>query len=102
MTTGFRPTLILLPAVVTLTACAGAPPTPEPQPTTVGTDAPATAVASDTLNAQHAFTAADVRFMGAMIAHHAQALVMAGWAASHGASPAVRTLADRIINAQRE
>jgi uncharacterized protein (DUF305 family) len=79
-------------------ACAG----PEPQPTTVGTDAPAIAVASDTLNAQHAFTAADVRFMGAMIAHHAQALVMAGWAASHGASPAVRTLADRIINAQRD
>src|SRR3989441_3462779 len=37
-----------------------------------------------------------------MIGHHAQAIVMAGWAASHGASPSVRTLAARIINAQRD
>jgi uncharacterized protein (DUF305 family) len=37
-----------------------------------------------------------------MIAHHAQALVMAGWAASHGASPSVRTLASRITNAQQD
>jgi uncharacterized protein (DUF305 family) len=37
-----------------------------------------------------------------MIAHHAQALVMAGWAASHGASPSVRTLAARITNAQQD
>jgi uncharacterized protein (DUF305 family) len=47
-------------------------------------------------------TAADIHFMNGMIAHHAQALVMAGWAASHGASPSVRTLTDRIINAQRD
>jgi len=40
--------------------------------------------------------------MGGMISHHAQALVMAGWAASHGASPSVRTLANRIINAQQD
>jgi len=37
-----------------------------------------------------------------MIGHHAQALVMAGWAPSHGASPAIQTLAGRIINAQRD
>jgi uncharacterized protein (DUF305 family) len=48
------------------------------------------------------FTPADVRFMSGMIDHHAQALVMAGWAASHGASPSVRTLAARIINGQRD
>ena len=53
-------------------------------------------------NAQHAYTAADIHFMGGMISHHAQALVMAGWAASHGASPSVQTLADRIINAQND
>jgi uncharacterized protein (DUF305 family) len=53
-------------------------------------------------NAQHAFTAADIRFMDGMISHHAQALVMAGWAASHGASASVRTLADRITNAQQD
>jgi len=40
--------------------------------------------------------------MGAMISHHAQALVMAGWAGSHGASPSVLTLAERIINAQQD
>ena len=54
------------------------------------------------LDAQHAYTAADIHFMGGMISHHAQALVMAGWAASHGASPSVQTLADRIINAQND
>jgi uncharacterized protein (DUF305 family) len=53
-------------------------------------------------SALHPYTEADVRFMSGMIGHHAQAIVMAGWAASHGASPAVRTLAERIINAQRD
>ena len=48
------------------------------------------------------YTAADVQFMSGMIGHHAQAIVMAGWAPSHGASPAVRTLCDRIINAQTD
>jgi uncharacterized protein (DUF305 family) len=48
------------------------------------------------------FTQADVRFMSHMIDHHAQALVMADWASSHGASPSVRTLAARIINGQRD
>lgn len=37
-----------------------------------------------------------------MISHHAQALLMAGWAASHGASPTIRTLTDRITNAQKD
>lgn len=55
-----------------------------------------------TVNAQHAYTPADIEFMNGMIAHHAQALVMAAWAASHGANPAVRTLADRITNAQKD
>ena len=40
--------------------------------------------------------------MSGMIGHHAQAIVMAGWAPTHGASPAVRTLAERIINAQQD
>jgi len=37
-----------------------------------------------------------------MIGHHAQALVMAGWAPSHGANSSVRILAGRIINAQQD
>jgi len=48
------------------------------------------------------YTAADVHFMQGMIHHHAQAIVMAGWAPSHDASPAVHTLCERIINAQRD
>src|SRR2546429_5233453 len=42
------------------------------------------------------YTAADVRFMAGMIGHHAQAVLMAGWAPSHGASPAVRGLCGRL------
>ncbi len=48
------------------------------------------------------YTAADIHFMSAMIGHHAQAIVMSRWAATHGASASVRTLADRIINAQQD
>lgn len=53
-------------------------------------------------SARYPYTAADIHFMSAMIGHHAQAIKMAGWAESHGASPSVRTLAERIINAQHD
>jgi uncharacterized protein (DUF305 family) len=48
------------------------------------------------------YSEADVRFMADMIGHHAQALVMAGWAPTHGASPAIRRLAERIVNGQQD
>jgi uncharacterized protein (DUF305 family) len=48
------------------------------------------------------YTKADIDFMTGMIAHHAQALIMAAWAPTHGASPSVQTLCARIINAQRD
>jgi uncharacterized protein (DUF305 family) len=48
------------------------------------------------------FTAADVHFMQGMIHHHAQAVVMAGWAQSHGARADVKTLAQRIDVGQRD
>ena len=48
------------------------------------------------------YTAADVRFMQGMIAHHAQALQMTRWAATHGARADVRTLAERIDVSQRD
>ena len=51
---------------------------------------------------RHPYTDADVQFMSGMIGHHAQAIVMAGWAPTHGASPSVQRLADRIINAQKD
>jgi uncharacterized protein (DUF305 family) len=49
-----------------------------------------------------AYTRADVEFMSGMIGHHAQAVVMAGWAASHGAGTAVQRLAARIVVGQRD
>ncbi len=48
------------------------------------------------------FTEADVRFMSGMIAHHAQAIQMARMAPSHDASPSLRIMAGRIINAQQD
>ncbi|HEV2672808.1 MAG TPA: DUF305 domain-containing protein [Gemmatimonadales bacterium] len=51
---------------------------------------------------RHGYTAADVRFMSGMIYHHAQAILIAGWARSHGASPSVQTLCDRIIASQTD
>ncbi len=40
--------------------------------------------------------------MSGMIAHHRQALLMAGWAPTHGAGPAVRELCERIVVSQRD
>ena len=48
------------------------------------------------------FSPADVEFMQGMIHHHAQAILMSGWATSHDASPAIRELTARIIVAQRD
>jgi uncharacterized protein (DUF305 family) len=56
----------------------------------------------DTVDAQPAPNAADVSFMSGMIGHHAQAILISEWAPTHGASPAVLTLAKRIINAQQD
>jgi uncharacterized protein (DUF305 family) len=65
------------------------------------TDAAAIAKArADSL--RHPYTKADIFFMTGMISHHAQAIVMAGWAPSHGASPSIQTLCARIVNAQKD
>jgi uncharacterized protein (DUF305 family) len=48
------------------------------------------------------YTKADVQFMQGMIGHHAQAVTMARWAPSHGASNELRILAERIDVAQRD
>ena len=79
----------LLAAVIAAACAGGAPRAPagEVQPA-----APTTA----------SVNAADVRFMSGMIVHHAQALLMAGWAPTHDASAAVRLLCDRIIASQND
>lgn len=53
-------------------------------------------------SAKKPYVKADVDFISGMIYHHAQAIVMAGWADSNQAGPAVKVLCGRIINAQRD
>jgi len=48
------------------------------------------------------YSAADVRFMSGMIYHHAQAVLIAGWAVSHGGSQPVVTLCERIVVGQSD
>ena len=46
------------------------------------------------------YTTADIDFANGMIQHHAQAVRIASWCRTHGASADVLTLCARIINAQ--
>jgi uncharacterized protein (DUF305 family) len=48
------------------------------------------------------YSDADVEFMAGMVPHHAQAVLIAGWAGSHGARPDVRVLCERIVVGQRD
>jgi uncharacterized protein (DUF305 family) len=67
----------------------------------------ATVVSAPSAGAQASTTrsannAADVHFMAGMIPHHAQAVLIAGWAASHGARSDVRILCERIVVGQKD
>jgi len=46
------------------------------------------------------YTAADVHFITGMIYHHAQAVLIAGWAPTHDASPSLRALCERVVVGQ--
>lgn len=93
-----RRTSAALLATVALTACGGAR---GPVETAAAPDLDAIARArADSV--RHPYTEADIRFMSGMISHHAQAIVMAGWAPGHGAGPSVRILSERIVNAQQD
>lgn len=84
-----RPLLAGMMAACTMAACAGG------QTPRTGTTPPET-------RGGYPHTAADVRFMTMMIAHHAQAVAMAGHAAANGASAPVLALANRIVNGQQD
>jgi uncharacterized protein (DUF305 family) len=94
--------------VIAASACASATPrttevAPVTQQVVISPESEAAAIAqARTDSIRRPYTAADVHFMSGMIHHHAQAIVMSRWAASHGASSAVQRLADRIINAQQD
>ncbi len=84
-------------AVLVLGACAGA---------TAGAQAgrspePAKGTSSQT-QPRPGYTQADVAFMAGMIQHHAQAVLIAGWASTHAASPSVQRLCQRIVVGQRD
>jgi uncharacterized protein (DUF305 family) len=94
-----------LVAALALAACAGpskAPVQTSPEPAGGGHSDHTAVAKAKADSARYPYTEADVRFMSAMIGHHAQAIEMAGWAPTHGASPWVRTLAERIINGQQD
>lgn len=109
-----RPAASLLAVfVVGLSACATGPRmAPEPQPAAPATvttpeervprATPHSIAEARADSARVPYTAADVKFMTDMIGHHAQAIRMSLMAPSRGASAQVRTLAARIINAQRD
>jgi uncharacterized protein (DUF305 family) len=91
---------------LTLAACSGRPQqtvqtAPQPIPGAAQSEAAAMAQAKKD-SVTRPYTQADIQFMDGMIAHHAQAILMAGWAPTHGASPSVQTLCARIINAQND
>ena len=71
--------------------CASAPPAAapalHPTPPTLG---------------RYPYTDADVDFMSGMIPHHAQAVIMGGWCASHGARKDLVVLCERIVVGQRD
>jgi uncharacterized protein (DUF305 family) len=57
---------------------------------------------STKVDGRTAYVQADVAFMTGMIAHHAQAVLIAGWAPSHGASQSLQSLCERIVVGQRD
>lgn len=89
-----QPTRILLAAALVSIGCASAP---KPAPLT-GLAAGREQARRDSIRIP--YTKADIEFMSGMISHHAQAIVMAKMAPTHGASDAILRLTGRIINAQ--
>jgi uncharacterized protein (DUF305 family) len=95
--------LILL--VVAAGACSRRAADPEPTPTPIQVVDqsllnPAAQARAD--SGRPRFTEADVKFMQGMIHHHAQAILIAKWSPTHGASDAVQRLSERIVVAQRD
>jgi uncharacterized protein (DUF305 family) len=92
----------LVAACAVLAACASQPAATTTTPETfVMGQAGATARARAD-SARLPYTKADIEFMSGMIHHHAQAILISRWAPSHGASPSVIRLTERIINAQSD
>jgi uncharacterized protein (DUF305 family) len=92
----------LFVAVTALAVLIGAAPAAAGAQTALPKGSPAGIAKAKADSARYPYTPDDIHFMSGMIGHHSQAVVMAKMAPSHGASPMVRTLASRIINAQND
>jgi uncharacterized protein (DUF305 family) len=90
-------------AALVLNSCGGSRRSTSTAPYPIGAMGDAAAMARARADsARYPYTAADIRFMSGMIHHHAQAIRMARWSPTHDASPAVRRLSERIVNAQTD
>jgi uncharacterized protein (DUF305 family) len=92
-TSALRSIAAALAAASALAACSHAPAgalrtTPQPSPDTQGQLSAVARARAD--SARRPYTEADIHFMSGMIGHHSQAILMAGWAPSHGASASVQ------------
>lgn len=96
--------LTTLLAAVALSACATSPGAKQSSvvPAPTGPIDPVYVAKARADSMRLPYTEKDVEFMSHMIGHHAQAIAMSRWAPTHGASPAIQRLADRIINAQQD
>ncbi|HJS46692.1 MAG TPA: DUF305 domain-containing protein [Gemmatimonadales bacterium] len=100
------PAVLAVLTVLALSACAASappevgPPSPVPSGPSASRQAAVERARADSL--RHPYTAADIRFMTGMIGHHAQAIEMSRLVPERTASPSIRTLAGRIINAQQD
>ncbi len=72
------------------------------EPSTPNRSTPSGIAAARADSIRRPYTAADIHFMTAMIGHHSQAIAVARWAPTHGASPSVLRLAERIVNGQQD
>jgi uncharacterized protein (DUF305 family) len=51
---------------------------------------------------RYPYSAADVEFLQGMIPHHAQAVLIAGWAKSHDARPDLQMMCERMVISQAD
>jgi uncharacterized protein (DUF305 family) len=91
-------TWTFLLSAVLLAACARA--RPDTSLSQMGPEAAKERARADSL--RYPYTKADIDFLSGMIHHHAQAIQIAKWAPTHGASAALMRLTERVINAQQD
>lgn len=91
---------LLLAAAVGCGPAARAPESPRVQPASDNPPTHSSAPAADSVG--RPYVAADVKFVSGMIGHHAQAVLIAGWPPTHGASRRIRVLSERILVGQQD